>query len=66
MSMSRKDFIVVADAIREARYHFTACDGGFKLGAVAGIDQVVKNLCRSLYQCNGNFDDARFSARCEA
>ena len=29
MSMSRKDFIVVADSVREARYHFNACEDEF-------------------------------------
>ena len=66
MSMSRKDFIVVADSIREARYHFNTCDGGFKLGTVAGIDQVVKSLCRYLHLCNASFDAEKFKERCEA
>ncbi len=66
MSMSRKDFIVVADSVREARYHFNACEDEFKATANAGIDQVVKSLCRYLHLCNPNFDAGRFKERCEA
>jgi hypothetical protein len=67
--MSRKDFELIASAIRDTRYGFI--EQAVALGYIGSqcsqraLDQVVENLIRSLAKENIRFDAMRFKAACQ-
>lgn len=63
MSMTRKHFRAIADAVAEARrandYDTTEPTAG-----IDAVDDVARNLADSLRQFNPSFDRARFLEAC--
>ena len=60
--MSRKDYIIIAKALKSSRYgHFLSMRPEFQ----AGIDKAVLNLVEVLKAENPRFDEARFLSAAE-
>lgn len=57
--MTRKDYVLIAKAISEARYHST------NLGHYQALNDVTLNLAKLLGAENPRFDVARFFQACE-
>ena len=62
--MTRKDYVRLADAIREARriIDATCADERSKMMALRGADAVTGEIARALKSENGAFDRERFMA----
>lgn len=57
MSMSRKDFVAVAESVRITRETYPESDAALKVLTVY--------LCSDFASANSSFDPARFMAACE-
>lgn len=58
MSMSRKDFVVVAAAVSALREMYPTED------AQKALDALTARLCRDFAEVNPHFDAARFRKAC--
>ena len=67
--MTRKDYILIANALNEARWGILDYDNGFSYDEQASHlktwDMVVRLLSDELYNDNIRFDKDRFRRACE-